>query len=128
EQAEDAGAVLEFAWRAAEQARSSFSHREAAAQYARVLRFAGNLDPDRRIELLEAHAAAHMLIDKWEIAIASRTEALEHHRRTAAKSKIGENLYLLGPSYCAAGQHQAFRGSALEALAVLESSGDTLRL
>lgn len=128
EMAEDTEAVIEYAWRAAEQAKSSGSHREEAAQYARTLRFAGNLDPDRRAILLEAHAAAHMVIDKWESAIASRTEALEYWRLTDDQVKIGENLYLLGPAYCAAGQHQDFRGSALEALAVLESSGDTLRL
>ena len=45
EEAGDAGAVLRFALAAAERAVSTGAHREAAAQYARVLRFGDRLPP-----------------------------------------------------------------------------------
>lgn len=52
EAAGDAAAVLEYAPRAAERATALRAHREAAAQYARALRFAGFLGTDRRMRLL----------------------------------------------------------------------------
>lgn len=48
EAAGDAGAVLRFASEAAERASVFGAHRESAAQYARVLRFADALAPERR--------------------------------------------------------------------------------
>ena len=54
EAADDAAAVLELAPRAAEQAAALGAHREAAAQYARALRFADALDAEARGELSSA--------------------------------------------------------------------------
>ena len=53
EGAGDADAVLRFAPAAAMRAASLGSHREAAAQYARALRFAGELPVPERAWLLE---------------------------------------------------------------------------
>ncbi len=53
EQAGDAAAVLRFARDAAEQAASRGAHREAAAQYERVLRFGDRLSLGERAELYE---------------------------------------------------------------------------
>src|SRR5262249_33626333 len=62
EAAGDVDAVLEFAPAAAARAAGSDSKREAAAQYARALRFADRLDTDRRAELLEEYAYARYLV------------------------------------------------------------------
>ena len=52
EEARDTDAVLEFAPAAGARACALGSHREAAAQYARALRFADGLPPPERAELL----------------------------------------------------------------------------
>ena len=46
--------MLEFAPAAAEQAAALGAHREAAAQYARALRFADGLDDAKRADLCTA--------------------------------------------------------------------------
>ena len=53
EAAADTKAVLQWAPRAARRAAASGAHREAAAQYARALRFADAQPPEVRAELLE---------------------------------------------------------------------------
>ena len=56
EEASDREAVLRFAPAAAEQAARSGAYREAAAQYARALRFGGDLGPGDRADLLEGRS------------------------------------------------------------------------
>src|SRR5262245_36969388 len=53
EAAGDVDAVLEYASAAAERAASLGAHREAAAQYARALRFAARLPLENRAGLLQ---------------------------------------------------------------------------
>jgi DNA-binding CsgD family transcriptional regulator/tetratricopeptide (TPR) repeat protein len=64
--ANDAEAVQRFAPRAAELAAALGSHREAAAQYERALRFAGDLDLRTRAELYDRLGHETSLIDQWE--------------------------------------------------------------
>ena len=61
EAAGDRAAVLEFAIAAAEQAAALHAHREAAAQYARALRFADRLPAAERARLLEGRSARLLL-------------------------------------------------------------------
>ena len=56
EEADDAEAVLEFAPAAGDSASRLGSHREAAFQYGRALRFAGRLSTSERADLLEKRA------------------------------------------------------------------------
>jgi hypothetical protein len=58
EGAGDATAVLHYAPAAGAQARDAGAHRQAAARYARALRFADALPPPARAELLELRSEA----------------------------------------------------------------------
>ena len=92
EAAGDREAVLEFAIAAAEQAAALHAHREAAAQYARALRFADALPPAERARLLEGRSLACYMNDQGEEAIAARREALDLWRTVGDPLKEGENL------------------------------------
>jgi tetratricopeptide (TPR) repeat protein len=92
EAAGDQEAVLQFAIAAAEQAAGLHAHREAAAQYARALRFADALPPVERARLLEGRSLACYLSDDGEEAIATRLEALDIWRALGDRLKEGENL------------------------------------
>ncbi|MFN8661148.1 MAG: hypothetical protein U0075_04605 [Thermomicrobiales bacterium] len=89
EAAGDRQAVLAYAVAAAEQASAFFSHREAAAQYARALRFGDALPPAERAALLEARSVACYLGDQGEEAIAARRMALEIWQRLGDARREG---------------------------------------
>ena len=76
DEAADREAVLEFAPAAAEHAARAGAYREAAAQYARALRFAAHLPPGRRATLLEGRSRACYLADDQREAIAVIREAI----------------------------------------------------
>lgn len=76
EEAGDRDAVLRFAPAAAEQAAKVGAYREAAAQYARALRFDGDLLPGERAELLEGRSRACYLADDQTEAIEVVREAI----------------------------------------------------
>ena len=84
EAAGDTEAVLEFAPAAAARASALGAHREAAAQYARALRFAGGLPLAQRADLLIGHASECYVITEDEAALASSREAL------AAQRELGD--------------------------------------
>jgi DNA-binding CsgD family transcriptional regulator/tetratricopeptide (TPR) repeat protein len=84
----DAAAVLRYAPAAAERAFDAGAFREAAAQYARALRFAGDLGDDARAELLEGRSRALYLADDQTEAIEVIREAIR--RRQAAGSPLSE--------------------------------------
>ena len=72
--------MLAFAPAAAARAASAGAYREAAAQYARALRFADGLPPGERAELLERRSEACYLADDQQEAIAALREAVECRR------------------------------------------------
>ncbi len=84
----DADAVLRWAPRAAARAAAAGAHREAAAQYARALRYAGALEPERRAELLSARAEECYTSADLEAAVDAQREALECHRQGG--DRLGE--------------------------------------
>ena len=77
EEAGDAGAVLEHAPEAARRAATAGAHREAAAQYARALGYAGRLRDDERAALLAAFAEEAQLVAWHRDSIAARCEAAD---------------------------------------------------
>ena len=84
----DAEAVLRFAPAAATRSGLLGAHREAAAQYARALRFVDRLPVDARADLLERRAAECYLTDQYDEGIAALEEALEGAAgRSATDSK-----------------------------------------
>jgi DNA-binding CsgD family transcriptional regulator len=75
-------AVLRYARAAGERAAALGAHREAAAQFARALRFADVLPSAERAELLEQRSYECYLTSAISDAIDARRQALaEHHRR-----------------------------------------------
>jgi hypothetical protein len=68
------------------------AHREAAAQYARALRFAGGLPPEQRADLLGRHAFECYVTTQDEDALASSQQALEVHRERGDLPKQLEAL------------------------------------
>jgi DNA-binding CsgD family transcriptional regulator/tetratricopeptide (TPR) repeat protein len=83
EAAGDAAAVLDYAVAAAQRAAALDSHREAAAQYARALRFAtpGQLPQAVHAELLEAFSHESSLSDDLDAALAAQRDAVAIRRR-----------------------------------------------
>jgi DNA-binding CsgD family transcriptional regulator/tetratricopeptide (TPR) repeat protein len=92
EAAGDREATLAFAVAAAEQAAALHAHHEAAAQYARALRFADRLPSTERARLFEGRSIACHLSDRGAEAIVARQAALDIWRSQDDPLKVGENL------------------------------------
>lgn len=120
EEAGDRQAVLEFAPAAAHRAASLSSHREAAAQYARALRFAEDLAPLERVQLLEDYAQECAFIDRLEEAIAARQEAIAICRATGDPRRESRNLCRLSRDLIRAGRNVEANDASRAAIAVLE--------
>ena len=80
EAAADKEAVLRYAPAAAEEAHAAGAYREAAAQYARALRFADSLPTRERAELLERQSDSYYLADYQVAAIDALRQAIDIHR------------------------------------------------
>ena len=80
EAAGNARAVLHYATAAGTRAASQGAHREAAAQFARALRFAGSLSPAELGELFERQAHELYLTNCMDDAVAAQQRALECYR------------------------------------------------
>ena len=81
EAAGDREAVLRFAPAAAARAASRGAHREAAAQYARALRFGDSLPLEKRAELLELRSRECYVTDEHDAARVAIEEAIECRRK-----------------------------------------------
>src|SRR5690606_21703062 len=77
----DAGAVLRLAPLAAAEAARLGAHREAAAHYQATLDAAGDIEPGRKAELLEAFARESCLTGAGDRAVAAFEEALRIRQR-----------------------------------------------
>jgi DNA-binding CsgD family transcriptional regulator/tetratricopeptide (TPR) repeat protein len=123
EAAGDAAAVLEFAPAAADSAAALGAHREAAAQYARALRFGDGLPPRERAELLERHSFECFLTDQPEGVIGALEQALECWRAVGDVRREGLALHaLMRRRWCASDTAGAEAASA-QAVEVLERLG-----
>jgi DNA-binding CsgD family transcriptional regulator/tetratricopeptide (TPR) repeat protein len=92
EAAGDADAVLRFAPAAAATATRLGSHREAAAQYARALRFGAGLTDERSAELHSLRSAACHLTGDYRAAIEDRQAAIDAYRRLGDRRREGDAL------------------------------------
>ena len=121
EGADDAGAVLRYAPAAALHAASLGGHREAAAQYARALRFAGESPTELRADLLERYSQECYLTDQdmdeaihaLELAVACRRELGDTLGRGAALCALSRR------NWCAA-KKTAAEDAGREAVELLE--------
>jgi DNA-binding CsgD family transcriptional regulator/tetratricopeptide (TPR) repeat protein len=120
EEADDSEAVLRFAPEAAARAASVGAHREAAAQYARALRFAQGHPPEARGELLDHRAHELSAIGQFTEAINVYRQALECHRQVGDVRKEGDSLRELSwPLWVIARVDEA-EDAARRAVAVLQ--------
>ncbi len=123
EAAGDLGAVLDLAPAAARRAAALRSHREAAAQYARALRFAGELPPAERAPLYEARSYECYLTSQIVEAHEARQAALDLWEQIGNQVKVGESHRWLSRLSWFLGRHAAVNSHARDALAILEPIG-----
>ena len=116
----DAAAVLEFAPAAGERASAVAAHREAAAQYARALRFGDALSPQARADLLELRSRACYVTDQNEAAVQAIEEALECHRAVGDRLREGAALTWLSLILWCPGRAEEAAQAGIEAVSVLE--------
>jgi DNA-binding CsgD family transcriptional regulator len=120
EAAGDAAAVLELAPAAAERSAAVGAHREAAAQYARALRYADALPAAERAELLERRSFECYLADQLRDAIAALEDALDCYRAIGDVRGEAVGLCSLARRRWCASDHARAEAAVAEAVAVLE--------
>jgi DNA-binding CsgD family transcriptional regulator/tetratricopeptide (TPR) repeat protein len=120
EAAADADAVLHYAVMAGEQAAALGAHREAAAQFARALRFGERLESRQRAELLERRSYECYLIDAMHEAIAARRAALSEHRDRGDRLREGDANRWLSRLQWFAGDNATAEVHARAAVELLE--------
>lgn len=120
EAAADRQAVLEYAPAAARRAAKLCAHREAAALYARALRFADGVPPAERALLLGEYAQECALTNQLPETIRAEQEAVRLWQRDGNRLKEGEALSLLADSLLAAGRNAEAAEVDQAALDVLE--------
>ena len=88
----DEAALRRYAPAAAQDARLRGAHREAHAQYALAVQFAGALPAAERAALLEAFALECLAVGELRAAIAAREEAIELRRQLGDVAKQAAGL------------------------------------
>jgi DNA-binding CsgD family transcriptional regulator len=116
----DREAVLAYAPAAARRAVELQAHREAAAQYARALRWSREWEPAVRAPLLEGFAYHSYLTDRHTEAVDAWTQALAIWRRVGNPLKEGEILRLLSRPLWYLGRSSDAEASISASLSVLE--------
>ncbi len=130
EEAGDGAAVLRYAPAAARRAAGLASHREAAAQYERALRFAGGADPATLAGLHEGLADAVGLLDRWRDAETAGERALALWREAGDRLREGDALRRLSRikwNMCRGREAVAAAEAAISALEALGPSVELAR-
>ena len=99
DEAHDGTAVIEHGVAAARAASGVGSHREAAAQYSRVLRYGEQLAPRERAELYETMGLEYSLLDTFEPAAEAFEQALAIWRELGDDLRAGNTLIRLSTPY-----------------------------
>jgi anti-anti-sigma factor len=119
---------LRFAPGAAERAASLGAHREAAAQYARVLRFGDRLEPEERAEFLSLRSTECYLTDENDEAIEAERGALQCYRELGDRRREGDALRSLSQILWCPGRIAESQRAGEDAVAVLEELPPGLEL
>jgi DNA-binding CsgD family transcriptional regulator len=119
EAAEDTEAVLKYAPAAAARAASAGAHREAAALYARAVRFMD--EPSARGDLLDGQAREAYLTGDFAEAFEACSEALACHRAAGAVRKEATALGLHSRLHWYLGRDEDAIASGQAAIALLET-------
>jgi ATP/maltotriose-dependent transcriptional regulator MalT len=128
EAARDADGVRRFAPTAAERAATLGAHREAAAQYARALRFADALPPEERAGLLVRRAHECYVADLYDEAIEAIQRALELYRGFDDRRSEAEGLRSLAQMLWSSGRPAEAEAAARAAIATLDGLPPTAEL
>lgn len=120
EAAGNAAAVIEYAGPAAQQAAILGGHREAAAHYARALRFGEGLDLRERADLLQRYSDECYLSDQPDESVTALKAAIECHRQLGDALMEGEVLSQLATILWCPGRVEEAAEVATMALTVLE--------
>jgi len=128
EAAGDRPAVLHYAPRAARHAAELASHREAAAQFERALRFAADADPTVVAGLYDGLASQLMLVGRLQGAVDAGEQALELWRQAGDRVREGGTLRNLSYSLERLGQGPEAVAAAETAVTVLEPLRPTVEL
>jgi DNA-binding CsgD family transcriptional regulator len=116
----DAHAVLEYAPKAAQRAAALGAHGEAAAQYARALRFGDRLPLAERARLLERRSYECHLTEQQHDAIEAQEHAVQCYSRLGDLRKHGDALRWLSRLLWFAGPIARANELGLEAVTLLE--------
>lgn len=119
EAAGDDEAVRRYAAAAGERAAALGAHREAAAQFARALRFTAT----ERAPLLDRRAYECYLTDEVDAAIEARREALAEHRARGDRVREGDAHRWLSRLAWFAGDNAAAEEEGRRAVELLEGTG-----
>ncbi len=104
EAAGDAAAILGYGRAAAEHGAKSGAHREAAAQYARVLNLEG-LPPQERAELLSAQSNEAQASGSYAEAVDTLEQAIALRRELGDRLREGEHLARLAVPFIRLGRN-----------------------
>jgi DNA-binding CsgD family transcriptional regulator/tetratricopeptide (TPR) repeat protein len=124
EAAADKEAVLRYAPAAAEEAHAAGAYREAAAQYARALRFADSMTAGERAEVLERQSDSYYLTDYQVAAIDALRQAIDLYRSAGDTSGEARALSGLVTHLACRGFLTEAEDAAAEAIAILEGRPD----
>jgi len=119
--ARNAVEVLRFAPAAAAHAANVGAHRESVSHYLAALRYADDLPPGERAQLLERLSYECYLIDQVERAIDARRAALEIWRAQGARRQEGDALRWLSRLSWLEGRRSEADEYGAAAVAALES-------
>jgi DNA-binding CsgD family transcriptional regulator len=128
EAAGDGQAALRHAAAAARRAAGLGSHREAAVQFERALRFADRAEPSSVASLYDGFAYEASLLDRWQEAADARAQAIVAWRATGDRQREGDSLRWFASSQCALGRGDEAVAAARAAVALLEPLGATIEL
>ncbi len=121
EEAQDRDATVRWASQAAERAASAEAHTEAAAQWARALRFADGLPKERQASMLDSRSYECHLINALEEARDARERALQLWREIGDAEREGDCLRWLSRLSWFSGDRPRADRYAEEAVALLEA-------
>ncbi|HUF82006.1 MAG TPA: AAA family ATPase [Burkholderiales bacterium] len=128
EGAGDGGAVVKYAAAAARHAASVGSHREAAFQFARALRFMQNQPPEERAALLCEHAHECAALDRLDEAVARFGEAAATWRALRRPREEATCWSVSALPLVRAGRNVEADERCRRAIAVLEEEGASREL
>src|SRR6185437_16688699 len=104
------------------------SHREAAAQFERALRFTDGADPATVAGLYDGFAYEVSLLDRWQEAADARERALGLWRDVGDRRREGDTLRWLAYSLCSLSRGDEGIATAQAAMALLEPLGPSVEL